>query len=264
MIVLFILTLAVSFVVVRVGAIAFQLTGLEWSLAKFQSLSCFTGTGFTTKEAELITGNPQRRRIASVLMVLGNAGLVTLILTGASTIISQEDILSALSKSYLPFYGAQIAKFVNLIILAAAVILVYKIFTNKRITLRLTNFLRAKIIKKEFFQTVSFEELLLATGGYGVSRVKVFGESPVLNKTLLEADLRKRDITVLAIVRGQETIANPGADRVILRGDELVCFGRLENIRSVLCPPPGAAAEPQQNQTKAKPQQDTDDRTDQS
>ena len=114
MILLFILTLTVSFIVVRVGAIAFQLTGLEWSLAKFQALSCFTGTGFTTREAELITGNPQRRRIASVLMVLGNAGLVTLILTGASTIISEEDILSALSKSYLPFYGAQIAKFVNI------------------------------------------------------------------------------------------------------------------------------------------------------
>jgi hypothetical protein len=243
MIVLFILTLAVSFIVVRVGAIAFQLTGLEWSLAKFQSLSCFTGTGFTTKEAELITGNPQRRRIASILMVLGNAGLVTLILTGASTIISEEDILSALSKSYLPFYGAQIAKFVNIVMLAAAVIVVYKIFTNKKVTLKLTNFLREKIVKKEFFQRVSFEELLLATGGYGVSRVKVFGESPVLNKTLRDADLRRHDITVLAIVRGEETIANPGADKVILRGDELVCFGRLENIRSVLCPPSAARAE---------------------
>jgi hypothetical protein len=257
MIVLFILTLAVSFVVVRVGAIAFQLTGLEWSLAKFQALSCFTGTGFTTKEAELITGNPQRRKIASVLMVLGNAGLVTLILTGASTIISQEDILSALSKSYLPFYGAQIAKFVNIIILAAAVIVVYKIFTNKKITLRLTNFLRQKIIKKEFFQRVSFEELLLATGGYGVSRVKVFGESPVLNKALLDADLRRHDITVLAIVRGEETIANPGADKVILRGDELVCFGRLENIRSVLVPQPTVKEE----ETKPEPEKGQQERT---
>lgn len=262
MLFLFVVTLVVSFIVVRVGAIAFQLTGLEWSLAKFQALSCFTGTGFTTKEAELITGNPQRRRIASVLMVLGNAGLVTLILTGASTIISEEDILSALSKSYLPIYGAQIAKFVNILILAAAVAVVYKIFTNKKITLRLTDFLRQRIVKKEFFQKVSFEELLLATGGYGVSRVKVFGESPVLNKTLVEADLRRRDITVLAIVRGEETIANPGADRVILRGDELVCFGRLENIRSVLYPAvsvPAEAAKPEPE--KREPEKAADERT---
>ncbi|MBE3143376.1 MAG: hypothetical protein IMZ61_05555, partial [Planctomycetes bacterium] len=51
---LFLTLIIISFIVVRIGAIAFQLTGLEWSLAKFQALSCFTGTGFTTKEAELI------------------------------------------------------------------------------------------------------------------------------------------------------------------------------------------------------------------
>ena len=83
---LFIVMISVSFIVVRIGAVAFELTGLEWSLAKFQSLSCFTGTGFTTREAELITGNPQRRRIATVLMVLGNAGLVTLIATFANSL----------------------------------------------------------------------------------------------------------------------------------------------------------------------------------
>lgn len=255
MIVLFTLTLVISFTVVRVGAIAFQLTGLEWSLAKFQALSCFTGTGFTTKEAELITANPQRKKIASVLMVLGNAGLVTLILTGASTVISEKDILSALSKSYLPFYGEQIAKFVNILTLILIVIIVYKIFTNKKITFKLTNFLRDKIAKKDFFQRVSIEELLLATGGYGVSRVKVFGESSVINKTLAETDLRKRDITILAVVRGEETIANPKADTPILRGDELVCFGRLENIRSYLCPTEKAKSDQKSDEQRTEQQQ---------
>ncbi len=56
--VLFLVALIVSFVVVRIGAIAFQLTGLEWSLAKFHALSCFTGTGFTTHESELIVDHP--------------------------------------------------------------------------------------------------------------------------------------------------------------------------------------------------------------
>jgi hypothetical protein len=263
MIFLFILTLAVSFVIVRVGAIAFQLTGLEWSLAKFQALSCFTGTGFTTKEAELITGNPQRRKIASVLMVLGNAGLVIMIATFASTIISQETVVSALSKSFLPFeIPSYIVKWMNLILLIVAAVVVYKVSTNKRITLRVTNFLRQKVAKKEFFSRVTIEELLLATGGYGVSRVKVFGESPVLNKTLIEADLRKRDITVLAIVRGEETIANPGADRRILRGDELVCFGKLENIRSHLCPQAGAQAEVAKPEPeKVEPEKADDERT---
>ncbi|MHC4256266.1 MAG: TrkA C-terminal domain-containing protein, partial [Planctomycetota bacterium] len=63
---LFIIVLVVSFIAVRIGAIAFQLTGLNWELAKFQALSCFTGTGFTTRESELIVGHGQRRKIASV------------------------------------------------------------------------------------------------------------------------------------------------------------------------------------------------------
>ncbi len=236
MLILFILTLTVSFIVVRIGAIAFQLTGLEWSLAKFQALSCFSGTGFTTKEAELITGNKQRRRIASALMVLGNAGLVIMIATLASSFVPQETIISKLSKSFLPFaVSPSMGIWINLAIIVIAVYTIYRVFTHEKLARKLTNFLRKKIIKKDIFKKVSFEELLLATGGYGVSRVAACAGSPVLDKTLSQSELRRHDITVLAIVRGAETMPNPTADTKIVLGDELICFGKLENIRNRVC-----------------------------
>lgn len=153
MFLIFVFTLAVSFIVVRIGAVAFQLTGLEWSLAKFQALSCFTGTGFTTKEAELITGNPQRRKIASFLMVLGNAGLVVMIASFASTLMPKDTALSnLLMKRFLPLTLADSAVvLLNLALLAAGVVIVYKIFTNNKLTLRLTDYMRAKIVKRQFF-----------------------------------------------------------------------------------------------------------------
>ena len=229
---LFIIVLFISFIVVRIGAIAFQLTGLEWSLAKFQALSCFTGTGFTTKESELITGNPQRRRVASVLMVLGNAGLVILIATFASSLIPRETVVSKLSKSFLPFSLPNfLVIWINLGIIVVAVFAIYKIFTNQKVAGKLTNSLRRRIVRREIFKPVSFEELMLATGGYGVSRISVGADSPVLEKTLLKSELKKYDIMVLAIVRGGKTTPNPPADTKILLGDELVCFGKLENIR---------------------------------
>jgi len=40
----------ISFIVVRIGGLALQLTGMESDVARFQALSAFTGTGFTTKE----------------------------------------------------------------------------------------------------------------------------------------------------------------------------------------------------------------------
>jgi len=233
MLILFILTLTVSFVVVRVGAIAFQLTGLEWSLAKFQALSCFSGTGFTTKEAELVTGNKQRRKIASVLIILGNAGLVIMIATLAGSLVPQETILSKLSESLLPFaIPPSLVIWVNLAIIIIFVYVIYRVFTHEKLARKLTNYLRKRIIKKEIFKRVSFEELFLATGGYGVSRIVVGAGSPVLKKTLAESELRRYDITVLAIVRDAQTTPNPGANTEILLGDELICFGKLENIRN--------------------------------
>lgn len=234
--VLFIVVFVVSFVVVRIGAIAFQLTGIEWSMAKFQSLSCFTSTGFTTKEAELVTATPQRRRIASVLIVLGHAGFVTMIATLVNSLRAQQIIESGLSRSILPFELPPFwAQLINLAIIIVAVYAIYRIFTNTRFARKLTDALRRRIIKKEIFKPVSFEELLLATGGYGVSRVIVGAESPILDRTLSESPLRSWDITVLAVIRGGETIPNPAANVKILSGDELICFGKLDNIRSRIC-----------------------------
>jgi len=59
----------------------------------------------------------------------------------------------------------------------------------------------------------------------------VTSKSPVLDKTLAKSDLRSQDITVLAIVRDDETIPNPRANTKILEGDELICFGKIKNIR---------------------------------
>jgi hypothetical protein len=232
---LFITIIIISFIVVRIGAIAFELTGLEWSLAKFQSLSCFTGTGFTTREAELITGHPQRRRIASVLIVLGHAGLVTLIATFANSL--RTDIIMPKFKipllhSVIP---AHLTPWMNLGIIVFVVYSLYKIFTNSKIAGRLTDLLRSHIVRKEIIKRVSFEELIVATGGYGVSSIEICKDSPILNKTLLDSELRHHDITVLSIEREGHTMPNPPADTKILLGDNLICFGKLGNIRKQLC-----------------------------
>lgn len=229
--VLFIIVLIVSFVIVRIGAIALQLTGLEWSLAKFQALSCFTATGFTTGEAELITSDPRRRRIATVLIILGHAGFVTMIATFANS-LRPGTLGDKISVPFMPFsIPEQVVPLMNLVLIAIAIYLTYKLFTNTKFAQKLTNILRKRIIKKHFIKSVSVEELVVATAGYGVSKIKIRDNHPVLDKTLSESNLRKDDITVLAIIRGQKTMPNPRANAKILQGDELTCFGKLGGIR---------------------------------
>jgi hypothetical protein len=235
-VVLFIIVLTASFIIVRIGAVAFQLTGLEWSLAKFQALSCFSGTGFTTKESELIMGDPRRRRIASILIVLGNAGLVTMIATVARALNPDEILFSQFSESFLPFpIPPALAPYINMALIILGFLVIYWISSNRRIAGKITRYLRKRIQKKDLLKPVSFEELLFLTGGYGISRIEVSENNPLIDKTLIESDLRKNDITLLAIVRGSETKPNPTALTTIHKGDELIVFGKLQNIRSNIC-----------------------------
>jgi len=80
------LVIFVSFLVIRAAAIALMITGMSEKRAGFQALSAFTGTGFTTKEAEHVVNNPLRRRIISWVMILGNVGIVTVIITATSSL----------------------------------------------------------------------------------------------------------------------------------------------------------------------------------
>jgi Trk-type K+ transport system membrane component len=224
--ILFIFVVFVSFVIVRIGAIAFHLTGLDWSLSKFQALSCFSGTGFTTREAELIVGHPQRRRIASILMVLGNAGLVTLIASMVNSLRPHRlelPFLSGLPEWLIPW--------LSLAIIAVALYGLYR-FVNSRAAHSMTSALRRKVVARyEAGRTVSFEELTITTGGYGVLRIPVPTNTLIVNKTLLDSGLKAENILVLAIVRGSETIPNPAVSAQIRENDELICFGRMDSIR---------------------------------
>ena len=62
-----------------------MLTGMKLDRAKIQSPSAFSGTGFTTRESDLVVNHPARRKIISVLMIAGNAGIVMVIITITSS-----------------------------------------------------------------------------------------------------------------------------------------------------------------------------------
>jgi len=68
---LLVLVIVASVVVVRFGAVLLELTGMPWEQAKFQSLSAFSNSGFTTREAEDVMRHPVRRRIVTYLIIIG-------------------------------------------------------------------------------------------------------------------------------------------------------------------------------------------------
>ncbi|MFH1868039.1 MAG: TrkA C-terminal domain-containing protein [Candidatus Omnitrophota bacterium] len=229
---IFIVAIIISYLVVRIGAAAFELTGLDTEQSHFQSLSAFSGTGFTTREAELIVMHKQRRKIASVLMILGNAGLVTLVATLVNSIRPDAPsfvLIPALSRNipnaFLPY--------INLMIILIFLYLVYRLFRSSRLSRIFMQKIQQRMIDKKFIQPACFEELLLNSKGYGVSQIELTEKNPLSGKTLAESKLREHDILVLSVERGDEHIVNPTANIKFKPQDRLVCFGKIENIRDV-------------------------------
>ncbi|MFO7821854.1 MAG: hypothetical protein R6V56_07380 [Lentisphaeria bacterium] len=73
--------LGLSLVITRLATTALTLTGLSAEAARFQARSAFTGTGFTTSEAEKVVNHPVRRRIIMLLMIVRSAGVITIIIS---------------------------------------------------------------------------------------------------------------------------------------------------------------------------------------
>lgn len=82
--------LSASVFIIRVASVALRITGLADDSARFQALSAFTGTGFTTHEAEAVVNYPIRRRIVGILMIIGNMGLVSVLATLVASLVHTD------------------------------------------------------------------------------------------------------------------------------------------------------------------------------
>jgi hypothetical protein len=212
------LAILFSFLVVRGAAVALMMTGMEKKKARFQALSAFSGTGFTTKEAEFVVNHPQRRKIITWLIIFGNAGIVTVIVAATSTM--------ATSRGYqLP---------INIVILAVGLFLIYKIATYKKFTRYWEKFIENKLIKSPVFEEATTEDLLHFLEGYGLVKKIVGEKSGLISKTLAKSHLREKGAVVLGIEREKTWIPVPKANEVIKRGDRLVVYGPLNALRNIL------------------------------
>jgi len=211
-------TIFISFLVVRAAAIALMITGLDRQRAVFQALSAFTGTGFTTKEAERVINNPLRRKIISWLMILGNAGIVTVIITATSSFIN-------IKGSVLPIHAA---------IMIIGILVIYKIATSKGFIKRWEGFIERKLVKLSHFEEEAVEDLLHLLEGYGLVQTIVKKGSPVAGLVLSECKLCREDTLLIGIERDRKWIPIPKLQEKIQEGDKLILYGNLKKLREIL------------------------------
>jgi ribosomal protein S6--L-glutamate ligase len=84
------------------------------------------------------------------------------------------------------------------------------------------------------FPAIDVRQRLSVSTGYGVAELVVHAGAEVVGKKLSQSGFDERDITVLTLNRGTSVIPNPRNKEIIEDGDRLLCFGRLEEMRSMV------------------------------
>ncbi len=211
-----ILIVVIFFFIVRVATIVLKLTGLDEQTARFQAISAFTGTGFTTKEAETILEDKIRRKTVIVLMVLGKVGIVSVI---ASLFLSfgKDNLQADLFKAA---------------ILLAIIFAMYRLTTFKGFSKALNKFIENRIVARGIVAQTALEELFHLPKGYGLAKLTITAASNERGLSLAEAGFIKKDILVLSIERKNKLVAFPRAEDIIEENDKLLCYGLIKNVKS--------------------------------
>lgn len=213
MILYFLLSVVIFVIIVEVITVLFKLTGLSEEKARFQVISLLTGSGFTTRESELITQHPSRRRLAQILMITGYIGF----LTGISFLV--DIIKKSLS-------------FKNLIVLIVFFSLILMFFRNKFLLSYFDNIIEKFILKRRFKRKspTKMYKLITRAKGYGVFNILIDEKSSLVGVALKDSNLKPRGIIILNIDKGNQFIGFPTRDYVIEKGDNILLYGKVEEI----------------------------------
>ena len=85
---LFAVLILLYWVISEVFTVLFRLIGLPEEKARFQVVSLLTGTGFTTRESEMILSTRSRRRLARVTVLFGYVFNITFVSTVVNVFLS--------------------------------------------------------------------------------------------------------------------------------------------------------------------------------
>lgn len=208
-----------SILATRIGTIAFIHTGLSKDAAKFQARSAYLGVGFTTQESELVVNDPVRRKILTVLIFLGNAGIITTISSVIFSFISIEES---------GFFSTEI------IVLFSGLLLLITLSRSKFVDRKLSILINKALSRYTYLDVKDYYSLLHLEENYRVSEIKVKKEDWLTNKTLKKLELDAEGIRVLGVRRlNGRYIGAPKGETKIKEGDVLILYGKIKTLQSL-------------------------------
>ncbi|MBN1555657.1 MAG: TrkA C-terminal domain-containing protein [Phycisphaerae bacterium] len=209
------IVLLMSLTATRIATMALTLTGLSHELARFQARSAFTGCGFTTAESEQIMNHPVRRKIIMVLMLLGNAGLVTVVISSITAFAGTLDGVQGL---------------IRLATLIGGVLVIWLLSRSRPVTRAMERVILWALRRWTKVDVRDYVSLFRLSAGFSICEMKVDPEDWVVDKSLAELNLPAEGITVLGIMRPGGYVGVPRGETRIFANDILVLYGQAQAI----------------------------------
>ncbi|WP_425449821.1 TrkA C-terminal domain-containing protein [Dethiothermospora halolimnae] len=213
-----ILILIILIFIVEVLSIALKLTGLDMDKARFQVISIITNTGFTTKESELISQHPTRRKIAQALMLISYVGYAILLGLVVNILLSNSRLV-----------------YITIIFIVVSLVLLI-IIRNKWLVNSFEKLIEKKLGKRmeKMKRHKTVEQVLKLNDEYGVAEFVIEDGNRLIGKTLGSSKLTHKHIQVLNIDRGSHIVHFPRGNSVFKQGDVVTVYGKLENIKHLV------------------------------
>ena len=207
--------LGLSLVITRLATVALTFTGLSHEAARFQARSAFTGTGFTTTEAESVVDHPVRRRIIMILMLLRSAGLISILLSIILSFIGTE--------------GSD--KLLRLVWLVVGVGALWLLSLSKPLDRGMQRVMARAVQRWTDLDVRDYVSLLKLSGDYVIRELHIDKGDWLAGQVLDECRLRQEGVTVFGMYRGDGSyVGVPKGDMRIHPGDTLILYGRSEGL----------------------------------
>lgn len=237
--------LLLSLLITRIATITLAITGLSRESARFQARSAFSGVGFTTSEAESVVNHPVRRRVVLTLMLLGNAGLVTIVASLLISFARADESTEAWQRLGLLFAG---------------LLMLFFLATNPTVDRALSNVITRMLHRFTDLDVRDYAQLLQLTGGFGVTELEVQPQHWTAGRALEDMQLRHEGIAVLGIQRlDGPFIGVPNGATVVESGDTLVLYGHNKIVSRFALREKGSAGDAEHDAAVSRHERDEED-----
>nr|WP_285876766.1 TrkA C-terminal domain-containing protein [Fictibacillus phosphorivorans] len=198
-------------IVIEINVLLFTFTGLKKEIARFQVISMFTATGFTTGESELILEHPIRRRLSTFLILFGAFSLAVVI-SAISSMLSDE------------------FRSIELGIIILVLIGLYLILTIPKLKRNLEKSFKGHLEKQYNLCDLPIRDVMYFDEEDIVIELPIHESSSIIGKKLKDVIDIEDDIMVLFIKRGDVIIRKDSYTNEIQEGDMLYLYGNHESL----------------------------------